>query len=49
VIAIVRDGTVYRYYDSAVSVLTAGDRLIVVRPAEETPWAERPGTAADDA
>jgi voltage-gated potassium channel len=49
VIAIVRDGTVYRYYDSAVSVLTTGDRLIVVRPAEETPWAERPGTAADDA
>ncbi len=49
VIAIVRDGTVYRYYDSAVSVLTAGDRLIVVRPAEETPWASRPGTAEDDA
>ena len=44
VVAVVRDGTVYRYYDSAVSVLTAGDRLIVVRPAKETPWAERPGT-----
>ena len=43
VVAVVRDGTVYRYYDSAVSVLTAGDRLIVVRPAKETPWAERPG------
>ncbi len=47
VVAVVRDGTVYRYYDSAVSVLTAGDRLVVVRPAKETPWAERPG--ADEA
>jgi voltage-gated potassium channel len=26
--------------------LAAGDKLIVVRPAKETPWAERPG--ADD-
>jgi len=25
-------------------VLTADDKLIVVRPAKETPWAERPGT-----
>jgi voltage-gated potassium channel len=46
VVAVVRDGKVHRYYDSSVSVLAAGDRLIVVRPAKETPWAERPG--ADD-
>jgi voltage-gated potassium channel len=46
VVSVVRDGTVYRYYDSNVSVLAAGDKLIVVRPAKETPWAERPG--ADD-
>lgn len=46
VISVVRDGNVYRYYDSNVSVLVAGDKLIVVRPAKETPWAERPG--ADD-
>jgi voltage-gated potassium channel len=44
VVSVIRDGTVYRYYDPAVSVLAAGDRLVVVRPAEETPWAERPGT-----
>ncbi len=43
VVAVVRDGTVYRYFDAAVSVLTADDKLIVVRPAKETPWAERPG------
>jgi len=44
VVAVVRDGKVHRYYDSSVSVLAAGDKLIVVRPAIETPWAERPGT-----
>ncbi|WP_420323162.1 potassium channel family protein [Kribbella catacumbae] len=46
VVSVVRDGKVHRYYDSSVSVLAAGDKLIVVRPAKETPWAERPG--ADD-
>jgi len=46
VVSVVRDGKVHRYYDSNVSVLAAGDKLIVVRPAKETPWAERPG--ADD-
>jgi voltage-gated potassium channel len=48
VVSVIRDGTVYRYYDPAVSVLTAGDRLVVVRPAEEAPWAERPGTTDDE-
>jgi voltage-gated potassium channel len=44
VIAVVRDGTVYRYFDPVVTQLARGDRLIVVRPAEELPWAPRPGT-----
>jgi voltage-gated potassium channel len=53
VIAVVREGTVYRYFDPVVTQLARGDRLIVVRPAEELPWAPRPGThgetTSDDA
>jgi len=44
VIAVVRDEKVYRYFDPVVSLLARGDRLIVVRPAKELPWAPRPGT-----
>ena len=44
VIAVVRDETVYRYFDPTVTQLARGDRLIVVRPAKELPWAPRPGT-----
>ncbi|MEO5708779.1 MAG: NAD-binding protein [Nocardioidaceae bacterium] len=44
VIAVVRDGVVHRYFDPAVTQLMRGDRLVVVRPAEELPWAPRPGT-----
>jgi len=44
VIAVVRDGNVHRYFDPVVTQLVRGDRLIVVRPAEELPWAPRPGT-----
>jgi voltage-gated potassium channel len=44
VIAVVRDGTVHRYFDPVVTQLVRGDRLIVVRPSEELPWAPRPGT-----
>jgi voltage-gated potassium channel len=44
VIAVVRDGVVYRYFDPIVTQLARGDRLVVVRPAEELPWAPRPGT-----
>jgi len=44
VVAVVREGQVHRYFDPAVSQLVRGDRLIVVRPAEELPWAPRPGT-----
>jgi voltage-gated potassium channel len=44
VIAVVRDGRVHRYFDPAVAQLARGDRLVVVRPSEELPWAPRPGT-----
>ena len=49
VIAVVRDGQVHRYFDPAVTQLVRGDRLIVVRPAQELPWAPRPGTHGEDA
>jgi len=48
VIAVIRDETVYRYFDPVVSQLARGDRLIVVRPARELPWAPRPGTHDED-
>jgi voltage-gated potassium channel len=48
VIAVVRDETVYRYFDPTVTQLNRGDRLIVVRPARELPWAPRPGTHGED-
>jgi voltage-gated potassium channel len=35
---------VHRYYEPVVTQLARGDRLVVVRPAEELPWAPRPGT-----
>jgi voltage-gated potassium channel len=44
VIAVVRDGVVHHYFDPAVTQLVRGDRLVVVRPAQELPWAPRPGT-----
>ncbi|WP_193611812.1 NAD-binding protein [Nocardioides lijunqiniae] len=53
VISVVRDEKVYRYFDPVVTQLARGDRLVVVRPAKELPWAPRPGThdeesASDD-
>jgi len=48
VIAVVRDEKVYRYFDPTVTMLARGDRLIVVRPARELPWAPRPGTHDED-
>ena len=44
VIAVVRDGAVHRYFDPTVTQLIRGDRLVVVRPSAELPWAPRPGT-----
>jgi voltage-gated potassium channel len=49
VISVVRDEKVYRYFDPVVTQLARGDRLIVVRPAKELPWAPRPGTHGEDA
>ncbi len=48
VIAVIRDETVYRYFDPVVTLLARGDRLIVVRPAKELPWAPRPGTHGEE-
>ena len=44
----VRDEKVYRYFDPVVTQLARGDRLVVVRPAKELPWAPRPGTHGED-
>ncbi|MGI8710918.1 MAG: potassium channel family protein, partial [Acidimicrobiales bacterium] len=43
VLAVVRDGEMFRYFDPTVTQLSPGDRVVVVRPSEETPWAARPG------
>jgi voltage-gated potassium channel len=43
VVSVVRDGQVMRWYEPAAGHLLRGDRLIVIRPAVETPWARRPG------
>jgi len=48
VIAVVREGKVYRYFEPVVTQLARGDKLIVVRPAQELPWAPRPGTHDED-
>jgi voltage-gated potassium channel len=48
VIAVIRDEKVHRYYDPVVTQLARGDKLIVVRPAAELPWAPRPGTRSDE-
>ena len=45
VIAVVRDGQVLAYHSPGVGHLVRGDRVVVVRPAEEQPWAPRPGTS----
>ncbi len=48
VIAVVRDDTVHRYFEPVVTQLARGDKLIVVRPAHELPWAPRPGTHGEE-
>ena len=48
VLAVVRDGQVYRYFDPVVTQLSRGDRVVVVRPAQELPWAPRPGTHGEE-
>lgn len=48
VVAVVRDDEVYGYYDPTVSQVLRGDRVVVVRPSEEQPWAPRPGERPED-
>jgi voltage-gated potassium channel len=48
VLAVVRDQKVHRYFDPAVTQLARGDKLVVVRPSEELPWAPRPGTHGEE-
>jgi len=48
VIAVIRDGKMHRYFEPVVTQLARGDRLIVVRPSEELPWAPRPGTHGEE-
>jgi len=48
VIAVVRDNRVHHYYEPVVTQLARGDKLVVVRPAQELPWAPRPGTHGED-
>jgi voltage-gated potassium channel len=48
VIAVIRDNTVHRYFEPVVTQLARGDRLIVVRPSQELPWAPRPGTHGEE-
>jgi len=48
VIAVVRDGAALPYHSPAIGHLLRGDRIIVVRPAEELPWAPRPGGSTDE-
>lgn len=43
VLAVVRDGQVHRFYEPTVGQLLRGDRVVVVRPAEDLPWAARAG------
>jgi voltage-gated potassium channel len=48
VVAVVRDNKVHRYFEPVVTQLARGDKLIVVRPAQELPWAPRPGTHGEE-
>lgn len=41
VVAVVRRGTSYRYYDNEVAALEAGDTLVVVRDSKNAPERER--------
>ncbi|MGH8829448.1 MAG: potassium channel family protein [Jiangellaceae bacterium] len=44
VVSVIRDETVLPYHSPAIGHLVRGDKLIVVRPSEDLPWARRPGT-----
>ncbi|HEU0042882.1 MAG TPA: potassium channel family protein [Jiangellaceae bacterium] len=44
VVSVIRDDAVLPYHSPAIGHLVRGDKLIVVRPSEDLPWARRPGT-----
>jgi len=48
VIAVVRDAQVYRFFEPTVSQLERGDRVVVVRSAEDLPWAPRLTSVTED-
>lgn len=48
VVSVIRDGAVLPYHSPAIGHLVRGDKLIVVRPSEELPWAPRPDTRPAD-
>lgn len=48
VVGVLRGGEVYNYFDPAVSQLLRGDRVVVIRSAQELPWAPRPGADGVD-
>lgn len=41
VVAVVRDGVELPFHSPAIGHLVRGDRLVVIRPSEEYPWARR--------
>ncbi len=48
VLAVVRDNQVLPYYEPSVGQLIRTDRVVVVRPAEELPWARKAAEREDD-
>lgn len=49
VLAVIRDGQRLYWFDPPVGQLEPRDRVVVVRSADETPWAPRPGTHGEAA
>lgn len=49
VLAVLRDGDMLPYHSPAIGHLLRGDRIIVVRPAEELPWSvATPSSGSDE-
>lgn len=49
VLAVIRGGSLMHWFDPGLGSIERGDRVVVVRPAEEKPWAPRPGTHGERA
>ena len=48
VLAVLRDGSLLPYHSPAIGHLVRGDRVIVVRPSEQLPWAPRATSSTDE-